>query len=80
MIITNWIKSTYILTVYFLYGGYVWMTSLGSSDKIAEAKKIMFRGVVGAFIVMISYAIVSYTASCMMDIINNTSSVWRCQP
>ncbi|MFH1744614.1 MAG: hypothetical protein ABH881_00385 [bacterium] len=59
-----------ILVAYILYGGYTYMTSMGNKDKVDEAKKIIFRGVIGALIVMSSYSIVVYVTQCALKITN----------
>ena len=43
-----------------LLGGFKWMTSQGSSDKVDEAKKLIGEGVVGLVIIFAAYAIASF--------------------
>ena len=52
-----------IATIIILYGGFKWMTSQGSTDKVDEAKKLIGAGVVGLVIVLASYAIARYVLS-----------------
>ena len=49
-----------ITLLLIIYAGFLWMTSAGSEEKIAKAKKIMGSAVVGLFIVLASYAISSF--------------------
>ena len=43
-----------------LLGGFKWMTSQGSSDKVDEAKKLIGEGVVGLVIIFAAYAIAAF--------------------
>lgn len=49
-----------LATIIILYGGFIWMTSSGASDKIDRAKKIIISGVIGLLIVLSSYAIARF--------------------
>ena len=50
-----------VITVGFiLYGGFVWLTAGGSSEKVDKAKKIIIRAVIGLVIILSSYAIASF--------------------
>lgn len=41
----------------FVYGGFLWLTSGGSTDKIAKGKKVFMWSTVGLLIIFGSYAI-----------------------
>jgi hypothetical protein len=43
-----------------LYGGFVWLTSAGSEDKIGQAKKIITAGIVGLVLIFVSFAIAQF--------------------
>ncbi len=49
-----------IALVLVLYAGFIWMTSGGSAEKIAQAKKIMVNAAIGLIIIMMAFAIVQY--------------------
>lgn len=49
-----------IAVIIVLLGGFKWMTSQGSSDKIDEAKKLIGAGVVGLAIVLAAFAVASF--------------------
>jgi hypothetical protein len=49
-----------IAVLLFLYAGWLWFTSQGSSEKIEKAKKIMVSAVIGLAIMFGSYAIVNW--------------------
>lgn len=60
-----------IAVVIVLLGGFKWMTSQGSSDKIDEAKKLIGAGVVGLAIVLASFAVASFV---LTELYNATNS------
>lgn len=43
----------------FVYGGFLWVTSGGKSDRIEQGKKIMLWATIGVFIIFSAYAILS---------------------
>jgi len=49
-----------IAVIIVLLGGFKWMTSQGSADKIDEAKKLIGAGVVGLAIVLAAFAVASF--------------------
>ena len=49
-----------IAVVIILIGGFKWMTSGGSEDKVGEAKKLMGAGVVGLVIVLASWGVAQF--------------------
>ncbi|MBU1036918.1 hypothetical protein KKF32_02695 [Patescibacteria group bacterium] len=57
-----------IAVIIILYGGYIWMTSVGEEDKINKAKKILINGVIGLIIILSAFAIVSYIISRFQEI------------
>lgn len=46
--------------ILMLYAGYMWMTSMGSEDKIRDAKKILWGAVIGLAIILSAFAITSF--------------------
>ena len=49
-----------LATFIILLGGFKWMTSLGSSEKITEAKDLIKNGIMGLVIIFFAYAIASF--------------------
>ncbi len=47
--------------IMFIYGGVTFLISAGSSDKVAQAKKIIIASVIGLLIVFSSWLIIKYT-------------------
>ncbi len=48
-----------VTLVVFMYGGFLWLTSRGSSEKIREGLDVMLYAAIGIFIIFSSYAILS---------------------
>ena len=56
-----------ITILIILAGGFKWMTSGGSEDKIGEAKKLISAGVVGLVVVLAAYAIASFVINSLEE-------------
>jgi hypothetical protein len=52
-----------IALVIIIYAGFIWMTSKGDNQKIEKAKNILRNAVIGLFIVLASWGIVTYVIS-----------------
>jgi len=46
-----------VALVIILTGGFKWMTAGGSEDKVAEARKLIFSGIIGMAIILSAFAI-----------------------
>ncbi|MBT6563099.1 MAG: hypothetical protein HON76_11305, partial [Candidatus Scalindua sp.] len=53
--------------IVIMYGGFIWMTAKGNQDKIAKAKKILFNGLIGLAIILLSWAIVFFVMRTIED-------------
>lgn len=49
-----------IAILFFIYGGFKWMTAEGKADQAAEAQKIMAWTAIGLAVIFSSYLIVSF--------------------
>lgn len=49
-----------LLLIYFLYAGFLWMTSGGSDDNVKKAKTMMKNAVIGLIIIVIAYALSNF--------------------
>ena len=49
-----------IVLVIILYGGFLWMTAVGNEEKVGEAKKWIYGGIIGLVIILSSYAIAQF--------------------
>ena len=61
-----------LTTVIILFGGFKWMTSYGSSDKVDEAKKIIKAGAIGLIIVLTAYAVSGFV---LRQLFENTTGI-----
>lgn len=46
-----------VAVVIILIGGFKWMTAGGNEDKVAEARKLIFSGIIGLAIILSAWAI-----------------------
>jgi hypothetical protein len=46
-----------------LWGGFRWLTSGGSEEKVGEAKKIIIAGIIGLIIILTSYALATFVVA-----------------
>lgn len=53
----------YITVGYIMYGGFLMMTSIGSPDKAAHARKTILSAVIGLVVTLLSIAIVNLISS-----------------
>ena len=60
-----------VAVVIILIGGFTWMTAGGNDDKVAEAKKWMFSGVIGLVIILSAYALATFVLQNLVDATTN---------
>jgi hypothetical protein len=46
--------------VLIVYGGFIWMTSAGNTEKVDKAKKLLISATIGLAIILASYGIALY--------------------
>lgn len=68
-----------VVTVYMIYGGWLWMTSAGSPERVQKAKRTIIAALVGLLIVIFSFIIVSFVANMVRDVITNSAG-GTCDP
>ena len=49
-----------VVLVMFIYGGFTFMTSAGSKERVAKGKTIIIQSVIGMAIMFLSYTIVGF--------------------
>lgn len=54
-----------VAVVIVLIGGFKWMTAGGSEDKTAEARKLIFAGIVGMAIILSAWAITRFVLNAL---------------
>lgn len=59
-----------VAVVLIIVGGFQWMTSGGSEEKIKKAKQMMGAALIGLVIVVLAYAIASFVIEQLTDIAN----------
>ena len=64
-----------IAVLIIIYAGFKWMTSGGSEEKIAEAKKILIAGVIGLIIILSSWALATFILSRFSQVVNNGGDI-----
>ena len=67
IIISKWILGIVgsLALIMFIYGGFMFLISAGSADKITQAKKIIIAATIGLIIVFASYLIIKFVMSSM---------------
>jgi len=56
-----------IVLVIIIYGGFLWMTAGGNDEKVGEAKKWIFGGIIGLVIILSAYAIATFVISNLVN-------------
>lgn len=52
--------TSLIALIFVLYGGFVWITASGSSDKVNKGRDILIWAGIGLFVVMFAWGLVTY--------------------
>lgn len=68
--------------IYFVYGGYLMMRSLGEEDKITKGKTIIINAVIGLAIILTSYAVTDFIVNRVAPLPEkgaNLPAGWTCQ-
>lgn len=60
----------------FVYGGFVWILSAGSQERIAKGRMILTNAVIGLIIVFTSWMIVNFVFSALCDDNSNICTTW----
>ncbi len=55
-----------------LYGGYLWMTSYGNTEKVTKAKELIVDAVIGLIIVVAAYTITNFVVSAILGSVGTT--------
>lgn len=56
-----------VAVVIILIGGFKWMTAGGSQDKVDEARKLIFSGIIGLAIIFASWAIARFVITSLSE-------------
>lgn len=56
-----------VAVVIILLGGFRWMTAGGSEEKVDEARRLIFQGIIGLAIILSAWAIATFVLSKLSD-------------
>lgn len=56
-----------IAVVIILAGGFKWMTAGGNDEKVSEARKLIFSGIIGLAIILSAWAITTFVIGALSD-------------
>lgn len=56
-----------VAVVIIIIGGFTWMTAGGNDEKVTEARKWIFSGVIGLAIILSAYALASWVINQLVD-------------
>jgi hypothetical protein len=62
-----------VAVVIILIGGFTWMTAGGNEEKVGEAKKWIFAGVIGLAIILSAYALASFVINQLVNATTGTN-------
>mgnify|MGYP001616845830 FL=1 len=62
-----------VAVVIILIGGFTWMTAGGNEEKVGEAKKWIFAGVIGLAIILSAYALANFVINSLVGATTGTS-------
>ena len=60
-----------VMTVYILYGGYLWMTARGDEKQVEKAQDMIKNAIIGMVVVALSFFISSYVLQRLGDVMGN---------
>jgi len=61
-----------------LYGGFLYMTSGGEQEKVADAKKYITNALIGLVIILLSYSIVAFVMSRITGALTDATYTYQC--
>lgn len=64
-----------VAVVIVLLGGFTWMTAGGNEEKVGEAKKYLYSGIIGLAIILSAYAIASFVITQLVDATTSAGTI-----
>ncbi len=64
-----------VAVVIILIGGFTWMTAGGNDEKVGEAKKWIFAGIIGLAIILSAYALANFVINQLLIATNNAQNL-----
>jgi len=68
-----------IALLMFIYGGFLWLTSAGNTEKIQKGKQVVVWAVIGLAIIFLSYALVNFVISGLTGGKSNETTFGTCK-
>jgi len=56
-----------VAVIIIILGGFKWMTAGGNEDKVAEARKLIFAGIIGLIIIMAAWGIAKFVIEALYE-------------
>ncbi|MBI4089834.1 MAG: hypothetical protein HY421_00360 [Candidatus Kerfeldbacteria bacterium] len=56
-----------LATVFFIYGGFVFLTSGGNADRVKKGKETLFWATIGIVVIILSWAIIQFVLNTLVD-------------
>lgn len=56
-----------VAVIIVLWGGVLWMTAAGNSDKVDQAKKVLFSGLIGLIIILSAFAVTQFVINQLIN-------------
>lgn len=56
-----------IATVFFIYGGFVFLTSGGNADQVKKGKETLFWATIGIVVIILSWVIIQFVLNTLVD-------------
>lgn len=56
-----------VAVVIILIGGFMWMTAGGDEEKVGNARKLIFSGIIGLAIILSAFAIARFVISSLLE-------------
>ena len=58
-----------IALVLVLLAGFKWMTAAGNEEKVEEAKKLLWAGIIGLVIIVSAFAVANFVLSSLVNVV-----------
>lgn len=58
-----------IMVFIILWGGFIWMTALGTAEKVDKAKKMIYSGIIGLVVILSAYAVATFVINSITGIV-----------
>lgn len=56
-----------LIVIYFVYGGFLWMTASGNDEQVTKAKGVIKNTVIGLVIVLTAYSVTQFVSNSLLS-------------